>query len=1178
MKNREIYAQDPTKQKLVNQGVVRLGAREPEVLRCELESFVCKGEYEKGMVHILENYLKYVDKPKQSAVWVSGFYGSGKSHFVKMLSSLWENKAFEDGARPRGLAQIPDSVSQKFKELDVLSERFNCPPLAVSGVPASSERGNIQMAVLQIVFASVGLPTQYAAACFALWLKKEGLWDTIRQKVERSGRNWQRELEEFRVSGVLHQALVEARPGTFAETGECARILCAQFELKEKISSGDMLEEMKRALTLGANQDDGLPLTLVVLDELQQHIGEDSDRSADVQEMVEVCCSKTKGRLLFVGTGQTAISGTSNLKKLEGRFLVRVTLSDNDVDTVVRQVVLAKQLKAKESIQRIMDSNLGEITRHLRGTAIAHRQEDEEVFVQDYPILPVRRRFWQEAWRALDKSGTDSQLRNQLSMVHRLVCENADRPLGCVPPADCLYFEAAERLLQSKVLPREVYDKTMAGYEAGEDEKLVARACGLVFLINQMAVNEELNIHATVDTLADLLVEDLAQGSGSLRSRLPELLKDCELLMMVGDTRFGEVYRIKTVKYSEWERRFEGARSALSSTPGQVDAKRNECVVAKFKSLVSSLRFNQGKAKVPRNVQYMFTGADEGSKKNRKEVCVLLIDGLSGGSEREALDRARQAGSNSAEVFIYLPKPKHSRDRLRQAMMDSHAAGTTLQEFGQRVLCAEEKEARMAMETKKRNADNVVDEVLDELFDKARGFQSGGGELQNDSLRTKLSSAIEAALKRLYPEFSIADHDAWSKVHERARKGSPDALTIVGYEGKVSEHRLCQALLKFIADGSAQGKRGAEIRSHFELPPFGWPRDAIDAGLTVLLCGERISARNEVGKVVVVQGLDRKVLPKTTFKSERVVVSVQDRIAIRGLFQTVDLLDVEPGKELAATDNFLEKMRQLAQRAGGDPPKPEIPSPSLLEDIYSQPGNERLLLIRGHQPELEKLIECWKRSAASIEKRLPQWQRLEKLLGHVKPTGHIKGDGSTAVTGWEGFLQKGELILQHRQLLEEPDPVSGLERELAQKLREKLNQFVADYEGGLQTGRKDLDADAGWVRVPQAEREQILLKFQLGVSETPRVSLEGAEEVLKTLNNYPLRSFSDKLDAIPTRFSKVMEEVAKYNEPRSQFVSLSPCTFRSENEIDVWAEDVKSKLKLALEKGPVVIYTGKSRS
>ena len=97
-----------------------------------------------------------------------------------------------------------------------------------------------------------------------------------------------------------------------------------------------MLKAIRQALT----KDGKFPLTLVVLDEVQQYIGEDSQRSIDVQEVVEACSKNIGGKLLFIGTGQTAVTGTSNLKKLEGRFTIRVELSDADVDAVIRQVIL----------------------------------------------------------------------------------------------------------------------------------------------------------------------------------------------------------------------------------------------------------------------------------------------------------------------------------------------------------------------------------------------------------------------------------------------------------------------------------------------------------------------------------------------------------------------------------------------------------------------------------------------------------------------------------------------------------------------------------------------------------------------------------------------------------------------------------------------------------------------
>ncbi|MFN9036187.1 MAG: hypothetical protein ACK5YO_07815, partial [Planctomyces sp.] len=101
---------------------------------------------------------------------------------------------------------------------------------------------------------------------------------------------------------------------------------------------------------------------------------------------------------------------------------------------------------------------------------------------------------------------------------------------------DYLYFDAADKLLQSRMLPRKVHERTMTWIKGRDDERLVARACGLVFLVSKLAGNNnEVGIRATTDTLADLLVEDLGAGSSLLRSRLPALLDKCELLMKVGD-------------------------------------------------------------------------------------------------------------------------------------------------------------------------------------------------------------------------------------------------------------------------------------------------------------------------------------------------------------------------------------------------------------------------------------------------------------------------------------------------------------------------------------------------------------------------------------------------------------------------------------------------------------------
>jgi len=569
--NRDIYQKDPATFKLVNEGVASVNDETTNqalaVLRYELETFVCDGQYEKGLSHILETYLKNIDQAQQPAVWVSGFYGSGKSHLVKMLRALWVDSIFEDGATARGITNLPQNIRDNIKELSTQAKRHGGLH-AASGTLGASASGSVRLALLRVIFKSVGLPEQYPVARFVLWLKGEGIYEQVRSIVEHNGFDWAEELDNFHVAEGLYDSLCEVKPKIFSPNLSAAEILPQLYPHVDDVANEDMLKSIRLALT----KEGKFPLTLIVLDEVQQFIGENSDRSIAVQEMVEAITKNIGGKLMFIGTGQTAVTGTANLARLQGRFTVRVELSDADVDVVIRQVILAKKAEAKAPIEQVMQTNLGEISRHLAGTTIGHNQDDIPYFPQDYPILPVRRRFWGNTLRVLDQTGTDSQLRNQLSMIHKVIQTNLNEPLGHVVPADYLYFDSADKLLQVRILPRKVHEKTMSWSQGSEDECLMGRACGLVFLINKLAgSNQEIGVHATIDTLADLLVDNLSQGSGGLRGKLPRLLDRCELLMKVGDE-----YRIQTEESAAWSDEFLSQRVALSNETHRIEAERDD--------------------------------------------------------------------------------------------------------------------------------------------------------------------------------------------------------------------------------------------------------------------------------------------------------------------------------------------------------------------------------------------------------------------------------------------------------------------------------------------------------------------------------------------------------------------------------------------------------------------------
>ena len=1150
MNNRDVYLNDPSKRILVNEGVATVNDEETSqalsVLRYELETFVCDGQYEKGMAHILETYLKNIDQAQQPAVWVSGFFGSGKSHFVKMLRALWVDTNFHDGATARGIVNLPQHIVENFSELSTQANRHGGVH-AASGTLGAGASGSVRLALLRIIFKSAGLPEQYPVGRFILWLKHEGIYDRVRTHVEQIGLDWNEELDNFYVAEGLHDALTKAKPMLFTSIASCVETLNNLYPYVQDVSSDEMIKAIRLALT----KDGKFPLTLVVLDEVQQYIGEDSQRSIDVQEAVEACCKMIGGKLLFVGTGQTAVAGTSNLKKLEGRFTIRVELTDTDVDAVIRQVILAKKPEAKPRIEQVMQSNLGEISRHLANTSIGHRQEDITHFPQDYPILPVRRRFWETSLRVLDETGTDSQLRNQLSMVHKVIQTNLEKSLGNVVPADYLYFDSADKLLQSRILPRKVHELTMSRNNGSEEEQLLARTCGLVFLINKLnSKNNEIGIRATVDTLADLLVDNIAHDSSSLRSKLPNLLERCELLMKVHDE-----YRIQTEESAAWTDEFQSQRSVLSNEAHRIEMERDDRIRKKFGKIVSKLSLSQGGSKVARDIYPVF----DIQLSAGIEQCVLIWvrDGWSIDENSVRAD-SRQAGNQSPTVFVFIPK--RSADDFRHHLIDYMAASATLDKRGV-PSTPEGIEARSATETTKQAAEVKIGELLEEAFSESRIFQGGGNEIIGNDLQGMVLEASNNALQRLYPKFHIADHVGWSKVYEKAQKGIPDALKAISDEGEPDKNPVCKAILGMIAGG----KMGADVRTIYESPPYGWSRDAVDGGLQVLLVAELIRAQDERGQTIEPQGLERRAISRVMFKVESTTVTAMQRIEVRKLLQKIGI-QVAQGEVLSGIASFLEKMLDLADRAGGETPKPSKPDTTFLQEIRLTAGNEQIIAVFNMREELAESIDNWTELADRIDSRWSDWNILKRLMQHAQGLSDNPGAANILT-----IKAQVEVIEQQRQLLQNPNSIKPLITNLTQMLRDALNSLHNDYSYRHKLGMQRLENDSNWQQLDPGQRNLLLSGARLTMSASPNVDVQSTNHVLSTLDSCNLLVFADRVAALPGRFDKVAVEVAELCEPEIQFVDLPRRTLKTDDEINAWVDEVMKIFKAALAIGPVSV-------
>lgn len=193
-----------------------------------------------------------------------------------------------------------------------------------------------------------------------------------------------------------------------------------------------------------------------------------------------------------------------------------------------------------------------------------------------------------------------------------------------------------------------------------------------------------------------------------------------------------------------------------------------------------------------------------------------------------------------------------------------------------------------------------------------------------------------------------------------------------------------------------------------------------------------------------------------------------------------------------------------------------------------------------------------------IEKRLPRWQVLERLFREAK--------GLTVATEVGPYI---EAVRTNRGLLDDPDPVAPLCQQLAQSLREALQGARAKYLALYEEEMKRLTSNETWKRLTEEKWAEILNRQ--GISDVPEIRVGTEQELLASLAESSLQSWATLCDALPQRFTRALEEATKYLEPKAVRVILPPVTIHNEEELRTWLDEVETKLREQLGKGPVIV-------
>jgi len=1153
--NHELFNRDPRTANLANDGQARIvsdseNSRATEMLRYELEHFVCEGQYAKGMQSILSSFLENLSTkpPAQRAAWVSGFYGSGKSHLLKMLCHLWVNTKFPDGSTARTLApDLTTDILADLKELDTAGRKASGGLFAVSGTMPEGSSDSARLTVLGILFRSCGLPAAYNQAMFCLYLKDKGFYDAVRRHLEDAGRDFARELTDLYVSPYIRKALLSVDAG-LGDEKEVRQLLRDQFPIKNDIDTSEFIRVIKEVLKSQGNG--AIPLTIFVIDEVQHYIGDDKDRSRHVTELAEALNKQMDGKALLVMAGQNALStDTPQFAWLRDRFTIPVELSDADVETVTRKVLLSKKPQAVTLLDATLERSSGEIERHLSKSSIAPNTRDRDFLIPDYPILPTRRRFWEAALRSVDPSGSSSLLRTQLRITHEALRTVAEEPVGHTIPGDFMFFQQQTPLVQQGVLSREISDRILRLNDGSDRGRLMARTCGLVFLIRKLPRERSVDtgLRANEEMLGDLLVEDLGKGGAHVRKELPEALNQ---LVDLGVLLFdGDEYNLQTRESAEWDDKFRTELAKIRQDSAMVSHERKARLQATVEKTLKSVRSRQGVSQTPREILVHF--GIEAPSSSDGGVPIWVRDGWEC-KEGDVLNAARSAGAESAIIHVFLPQVRE--DVLRENILRMKAAQSVLDIKGN-PSSRETEEARDVMETRRRDAERNVEQIIRDSLSAAKAFKGGGAELHALELVDKIQDGTEDALSRLFPRFGEADNKAWEVAKQRAQKGDESPLQAVGWKGATEEHPVCKEVERAVGSG----KEGRHVRTELEKPPFGWPRDAIDAALIALHAAGRLLAKDaKTGEAIQPRHLDQNRIPKANFRTESVTLGPKDRIAIKGLIQSAGI-SVKPDDDLnAKAGAFLDRLIELAHTAGGDAPLPQRPATAHIDDLRKCSGNEQLTRILEKKSTLQQQAGDWQALGDLAAKRLPAWKQLESLLA--------LGDQQE---GFAAICESADAILADRLLLDATDHCGPLIKKAADILRSELGVRRESFAKAREAQIARLDGSAAWQKLTPQQQHDLLSATPIATADNSPIATE--DELAAALRRSPLSHWQDRADALPARVDGLLSAAAKLLEPKARHVTLPSGTIKTEEELDAWLSETRQTLATALKDGPVIL-------
>ena len=919
------------------QGVIIVGQDENGNVQQELEEYVVTRELQKHFADFFASYKKgIVGTTPKMGVWISGFFGSGKSHFLKILSYLLENREvggkraidyFVDDKKIVDPMVLADMQLAANTSTDVVL--FNIDSKSDSNGKASKDAiVNVFLKVFNEMQGFCG--SMPFLADLERRLTEDGRYEEFKAKFEEAyGDSWVDSRQDF---DFIQDTIVEVLEGMGFMSEQAARNWCEKAAEPYRISIEDFAKRVKAYIERKGNNHH----VVFLVDEVGQYIGDDSKLMLNMQTVTEELGKECNGKAWVIVTSQQDIDSITKVKgndfsKIQGRFDTRLSLSSANVDAVIKKRILEKNDVAAQTL-RLLYGQKATIIKNLvvfNDGVEKKLYADENDFSGVYPFVPYQFNLLASVLTSIRTHGASGKHlsegeRSMLALFKESAMQLMNEETGAIVPFH-KFYDALENFLDhshSSVIIR-AYDNSYINPEKKEKDVFAINVLKTLFLIKYVV-----EIEANVDNITSLMISNIDDDRLALKAEVEEALKVLMRQMLI--QKNGSVYVFLTDEEQEINNEIEKENVEMP----EVLTKIAEMI---FEDIFPSKKYQYpafgGRYTFPFNQMV----DDRPYKANQSYDIGLrvLTPWYEGGVEDSTL---RMISGQGKEVLVALPNDDSFLTEMRAYLkIERFLRKNTSVQLAKYEAIKEAK--RVEMRERNSNAKLYLTEALKDATIYVNGdvLRTSGKEVNS-----RINEAIGRLVQTVYHKLSyITAPMGETDIRKLFRSSNQLSLTLED-SSEANVHAL-DDVLQFIGGNSRMHMKTSmkTIKDRFMKAPYGFVEDDVQwlvarlfkrGDLAFTVNGESVNANNRTEEELVGYITKKQFVDKLLMEV-RVRVPEKQKKAVRTIMK--ELFNVLPTAE--DEDTMMTEFRHYCERT--------ITSIDRLEpryQLYAYPGRQVL--------------------------------------------------------------------------------------------------------------------------------------------------------------------------------------------------------------------------------------------